>query len=220
MGKSDQVEMRVADSRIYRMASEGVASFGGGLPSEEDNYLGMNSGNYTHEARCFSARREIEVSEIRDFMLTSGGSYFIDLAVCKSSRVSADLPGDASVLDASVLENLIRDVGNMGQVGTGNMVLVVTSAEDRTKDSRHIEDRCGVIWTYIADPAVALLGLVPGEEAFTIDRAEVVANEGVKRAQFVMNGIKGNFLTELVRGLKRSLHLAADPNSYDVSKTY
>ncbi|CDF32859.1 unnamed protein product [Chondrus crispus] len=210
--------LSVVNSKLYAVAANGAAAAGGGLRTEAENFWRLLELPSEQLVDGHSVRGDITVPELREEMVTSRCSQLMDLAVCKSSRVRADIQGDVSVLDPSVLEKFVQEVARLEPVNVGDMLIVIASSDDRTKDSRHIEDQCGRRWSYLGDPAISITGYVPGEEVFWVNRVDLIFPKG--EVTYRANGRRGRLAERLVSSIKRALANAADPNSYSEERVY
>lgn len=210
--------IRIGQTRLYSVLKEGSKFIGPGLGTEEKNFEWLYRGELEQKESWHSVRSEFNAQTLQLALQESGHSIAVDLASCDAGKIENELIERVSIQSSNTLENLTRDVSKMKTGEPGQMIIVVACECERTKDSRRIQDADSAQWSYLGDPSIMAVGLVPGEQQFNISKVEVIADGSLHAYEYKMNCVKGNYISELVGAFKKTLILSADPTSYEPDK--
>lgn len=219
--KRNAMRGTIGATKLYSLIKELAREGGTELGSESDNHSAILLGTEFEQAENWhSDRGEVHPASIGAVMRETELSYLVDLVTCKASAVASELFEGTSRATASVLESFSKDVSELEGLRAGQMILVVSCAEDRTKDSRHLQTRDLSCWSYLGDPSVTVLGLVPGETRFMADQLIMRGGAALNVAMSELDGIRGRYVERLAIHIKSSLMTAADSNSYSAGACY
>lgn len=215
--------LKIGHTPLYQLLNLGVKVRGAPLRDEPKNHTALGGSGFQQEESWHSGRSDPTAANIEAAISSDRYSVLIDLATCKAAEIKSDLIRSPAVynlsesrVNASLIENLVLKVSKMKRTTPGKMVLVVACDCDRTKDSRRIQDKFGAQWSYLGDPSVTVLGLVPGETPFIIERIDMHGDTRLATAMYRMEESSGTYADQLIKELKKTLMTAADPNSNSI----
>lgn len=205
-------------STLYELVRAGACQTGRGrLPSADENLKAFEDLQFSREQTNHSDRAQLDVPRLVAKSRELGISVLVDLADCFTAKSHRKYKGMVGYGEVSLAESFAREVAREPQNEHGDLIYLVSTYGERSKDSRRILDDDSAFWSYLGDPAVVVQAFAPGEPAFDISVSRIEGGQSLLHAQLRGDGINGNYAAELLILLKRALAVLADPPSNSVN---